>query len=100
MNSKIINKCQICSSTKIKEVLDLGYMPPVNSFYDLNEKKKEEIFFPTQFFKCESCKFFQLGCIVNKEIIFPKSYPYTSSTTQILRENFKIFLINAFQSSL
>ena len=89
MNSKIINKCQICSSTKIKEVLDLGYMPPVNSFYDLNEKKKEEIFFPTQFFKCESCKFFQLGCIVNKEIIFPKSYPYTSSTTQILRENFK-----------
>ena len=26
---------------------------------------------------------------VNKEIIFPKEYPYTSSTTKILRENFK-----------
>ena len=25
---------------------------------------------------------------VNKEILFPYSYPYTSSTTKILRENF------------
>ena len=31
----------------------------------------------------------QLGTIVNKEIIFPKEYPYTSSTTKILRDNFK-----------
>ena len=31
----------------------------------------------------------QLGTIVNKEIIFPKSYPYTSSTTKVLRDNFR-----------
>ena len=31
----------------------------------------------------------QLQNIVNKEIIFPKNYPYTSSTTKILRDNFK-----------
>ena len=31
----------------------------------------------------------QLGTIVNKEIIFPKEYSYTSSTTKILRDNFK-----------
>ena len=31
----------------------------------------------------------QLKTIVDKEIIFPKSYPYTSSTTKVLRENFK-----------
>ena len=36
-----------------------------------------------------SSKLVQLGTIVNKEIIFPKEYPYTSSTTKILRENFK-----------
>ena len=27
--------------------------------------------------------------MVNKEILFPNEYPYTSSTTKILRENFK-----------
>jgi len=29
-----------------------------------------------------------LSTIVNKSIVFPKSYPYTSSTTKILRDNF------------
>ena len=37
----------------------------------------------------KSSKLVQLSAIVNKEIIFPKEYPYTSSTTKILRENFK-----------
>ena len=36
-----------------------------------------------------SSKLMQLGTIVNKEIIFPKSYPYTSSTTKVLRDNFR-----------
>jgi SAM-dependent methyltransferase len=30
----------------------------------------------------------QLGVEVDKKILFPKEYPYTSSTTKILRENF------------
>jgi 2-polyprenyl-3-methyl-5-hydroxy-6-metoxy-1,4-benzoquinol methylase len=37
----------------------------------------------------QSSKLVQLSTIVNKEILFPKEYPYTSSTTKILRENFK-----------
>ena len=37
----------------------------------------------------KSSKLVQLSNIVNKEVIFPKEYPYTSSTTKILRENFK-----------
>jgi len=87
--SKKNNRCQICYSKDIKEVLDLGYMPPVNNFFSFEKVKKQELFFPTQFFNCKKCNFFQLGCIVDKEIIFPKSYPYTISTTKILRENFK-----------
>ena len=89
MYSKSIKQCQICKSKDINEILDLGYMPPVNNFLPFTKVKKQELFFPTQFFNCEKCKFFQLGTIVNKEIIFPKNYPYTSSTTEILRENFK-----------
>ena len=36
-----------------------------------------------------SSKLAQLNTIVDKKILFPKEYPYTSSTTKILRENFK-----------
>ena len=48
----------------------------------------EEIFFPAELFFCEKSKLAQLGCIVDKKILFPYSYPYTSSTTKILRDNF------------
>ena len=34
-------------------------------------------------------KLVQLSTIVDKEILFPKEYPYTSSTTKILRKNFE-----------
>ena len=38
--------------------------------------------------KCKACELIQLREIINKKILFPKSYPYTSSTTKILRDNF------------
>ncbi|MCL5432531.1 MAG: class I SAM-dependent methyltransferase [Patescibacteria group bacterium] len=37
---------------------------------------------------CKKCKLVQLGLIVDQHILFPKEYPYTSSTTKVLRDNF------------
>jgi SAM-dependent methyltransferase len=37
---------------------------------------------------CPKCNLVQLGLTVDPEVLFPASYPYTSSTTKILRENF------------
>ena len=51
--------------------------------------KNFEYFFPTNLVFSPSSKLFQIDNIVDKKILFPKSYPYTSSTTKILRENFK-----------
>ena len=88
-NSYISKSCQISGDSQLRKILDLGYLPPVNN-YRLVLKKftEEEIFFPTELFFSDKSKLVQLGCVVNKEILFPKSYPYTSSTTQILKENF------------
>ena len=88
-NSYISKSCQISGDSQLRKFLDLGYLPPVNN-YRLVLKKftQEEIFFPTELFFSDKSKLVQLGCVVNKEILFPKSYPYTSSTTKILRENF------------
>lgn len=87
--SKTIDRCQISKKKDLEQILSLGYLPPVNNYININSSKKEETFFPTELMYSRSSKLVQLGTIVNKEIIFPKEYPYTSSTTKILRENFK-----------
>ena len=87
--SKTINRCQISKKKDLTKILSLGYLPPVNNYYTINNAQNEEVFFLTDLVYSKSSKLVQLKTIVDKEIIFPKSYPYTSSTTKILRENFK-----------
>ena len=87
--SKTINRCQISKKKDLTKILSLGYLPPVNNYHAINNAQNEEIFFLTDLVYSRSSKLVQLKTIVDKEIIFPKSYPYTSSTTKILRENFK-----------
>ena len=87
--SKTIERCQISKKKDFVKILSLGYLPPVNNYYSIKSHKKEEIFFPAELMISKSSRLVQLSTIVNKEIIFPKEYPYTSSTTKILRDNFK-----------
>ena len=86
--SKPVTKCQISNSKNLSSLLFLGYLPPDNTLQKIGSVPKEEISFPAELLYCNESKLAQLGCIVNKEILFPYSYPYTSSTTKILRENF------------
>ncbi len=86
--SKAVTKCQISNSKNLESLIFLGYLPPVNTLRKIGSTLEEEISFPAELLYCKKSKLAQLGCIVNKEILFPYSYPYTSSTTRILRENF------------
>ena len=87
-SSKEVTKCQISNSKKLQSIIFLGYLPSVNTLHKIGTTLKEEITFPAELLYCNKSKLAQLGCIVNKEILFPISYPYTSSTTKILRDNF------------
>lgn len=95
--SKTIDRCQISKKKDLKRIISLGYLPPVNNYHPRNSRRKEEIFFPADLMYSKSSTLVQLGTIVNKEIIFPKEYPYTSSTTKILRENFKELYAESFK---
>jgi hypothetical protein len=86
--SKPVTKCQISNSKNLSSLLFLGYLPPVNTLQKIGSVPREEISFPAELLYCNKSKLAQLGCIVNKEILFPYTYPYTSSTTKILRQNF------------
>ena len=87
--SKTIDRCQISGAKDLKTILSLGYLPPVNKLKKIDSLLCEDTFFPAELVFSKKSKLVQLKTIVKKEILFPKEYPYTSSTTKILRENFK-----------
>lgn len=87
-SSKVVEKCQICDYKDLEPILFLGYLPPVNRMHDIGERPDEEASFPAQALYCPRCHLVQIGLIVDAKILFPPGYPYTSSTTRILRDNF------------
>ena len=89
LESKTINKCQISKKKDLKLLLSLGYLPPVNKLRKIGTLMCQDVFYPADLVYSKSSKLVQLSTIVDKKILFPKEYPYTSSTTKILRENFK-----------
>lgn len=48
----------------------------------------EEAAYPLELLRCEKCTLVQIGLEVRADILFPPEYPYLSSSTRILRENF------------
>lgn len=87
-SSKIVTNCQVCGHAPLEPILFLGYLPPVNDFHPIGERPKEETAYPAELLFCDRCGLVQSGLIVDPKIIFPASYPYTSSTTKVLRDNF------------
>ena len=88
-NSKIVNKCQVGCNNALKKIFFFGYIPAVNDLKSIKEETSKIESYPLELLFCNNCKLGQISCIVDREILFPKTYPYTSSTTKILRENFQ-----------
>ena len=86
---KNINKCQISGSDNLELILSLGFIPLVNQMSKIDSNLQEQIFLPAEIYYSPVSKLVQLGLSVDKSLVFPKEYPYTSSTTKILRENFQ-----------
>jgi len=83
-----VDECQICGSTKLDSILFVGYLPPVNTMPKVGERPAEQPAYPAEVLRCGECTLVQLGLVVDPAILFPPTYPYTSGTTRILRENF------------
>jgi C-methyltransferase C-terminal domain/Methyltransferase domain/Putative zinc binding domain len=86
--SAIVERCQICDSTDLDQVLFLGYLPPVNQMWPIGRTPGEQAAYPALLLRCRHCQLAQLGLVVDPQILFPPEYPYSSGTTKILRENF------------
>jgi SAM-dependent methyltransferase len=86
--SVVVDVCQVCGSTELTSVFFAGYLPPVNEMPLVGTRPAEQPSYPAQVLKCQHCELVQIGLIVDPRILFPPTYPYTSGTTKILRENF------------
>ncbi len=86
--SVLVDQCQVCASKELDPVFFAGYLPPVNGMPAVGSQPVEQPAYPAQVLSCRRCKLAQLGLVVDPAILFPPSYPYTSGTTKILRDNF------------
>jgi len=84
----VVTSCQTCQNPKLKSIIFLGYMPPVNTMPKIGTQPHEQPSYPAELLFCSRCKLVQIGLIVDPKILFSESYPYTSSTTKVLRDNF------------
>lgn len=78
--------CQSCSS-QTKLVFSAGNLAPCNEYQPIGSAEPVTSY-PTDLYFCERCGLAQLGYIPPQSVTFPASYPYTSSTTKALRDNF------------
>jgi hypothetical protein len=86
--SIVVEECQVCGSRELQPILFVGFLPPVNEMPPIGAPPAEQKAYPAQLLQCRKCSLAQLGLIVDPAILFPPTYPYTSGTTKILRENF------------
>jgi hypothetical protein len=87
-SSVVVDHCQVCDSTDLETVIFIGYLPPVNAMPAIGSRPAEQPAYPAEVLRCKHCQLVQIGLIVDPAILFPPTYPYTSGTTKILRENF------------
>ena len=83
-----VDACQVCNGQDLSRALFLGYLPPVNQMRVIGQVPDEQPAYPAQLLVCAKCQLVQLGLVVDKSILFPPEYPYSSGTTKILRDNF------------
>jgi len=87
-SSVVVERCQVCDSPALESVLFIGYLPPVNAMPTIGTRPAEQPAYPAELLFCTNCQLAQIGLIVDPAILFPPTYPYTSGTTKILRDNF------------
>lgn len=72
------------------KILDLGVMPPANSFLDKEDLSKTEASFPLRVYFCTSCTLLQLRDRVDPRYMF-RHYAYMTSASKPLVEYFTDF---------
>lgn len=84
----VLSACHLCGNPDITPFLFLGHLPLVNKLTKLSDPPQAETVYPSELSFCASCALVQLNYQVDPHLLFPEDYPYTASSTKMLRDNF------------
>ena len=76
-----ISKCEVCGSTSLEPVLDLGAHPLCDDLVKIGDPR-ENVHYPIEILYCGICRTAHQKYQVNKTLLFPKTYHYRSSLTK------------------
>jgi SAM-dependent methyltransferase len=79
-----LKSCQICSSSDLALVLDLGHQSPCDSLLSSVQLRDAEKSYPLRFLRCRECGLTQIDYVVPPEVVFHPEYPYRSGITPTL----------------
>jgi SAM-dependent methyltransferase len=86
------NKCLICGSSNIKEVIDLGMHPFADTFVPDEKLSTSEPVYPLKCSLCKDCGNVQAMCVTDpKQRYSLYDYSYTSSNSEFSRNHWKEF---------
>lgn len=76
-----VEECRICGSTAFVPVLNLGHIPPVDTFLSEEDLTAPETHYPLNVVMCEGCGLVQLNYVVPRDELFHDEYAYDMSVT-------------------
>lgn len=79
-----ITTCQICGSSELELVIDLGHQPLCDSLPSKAQLSQPETHFPLRQIWCKNCSLSQIDYVVPQEVVFHPEYPYRSGITKEL----------------
>ncbi|WP_096701962.1 class I SAM-dependent methyltransferase [Magnetospirillum sp. 15-1] len=84
-----IDCCQICGSSHLELVIDLGHQAPCDSLLRSHQLDQPEATYPLRFLRCPECSLAQIDYVVPPEELFYPDYPYRSGITPSLVKNLR-----------
>lgn len=81
-----IDRCQICNSSTLHLILDLGHQPLCDSLLSKETLNEPEITYPLRMMWCQECSLGQLDYCVDGSVVYHPDYPYRSGITKELVE--------------
>ena len=81
-----LTNCQICNSSKMHLILDLGNQPLCDSLLTKETLNNPEPTFPLRMLWCEECSLAQLDYCVDGNEVYHLDYPYRTGITKELVE--------------
>ncbi len=81
-----IATCQVCNSSKLHTILDLGHQPLCDTLLTKDMLDKPEKNYPLRMIWCEDCTDVQIDYCVDGSEVYHPEYPYKSGVTKELVE--------------